>query len=294
VIVPNDIRLSELKVGAIINTSSGGSDSESEQRMLRILTGAGIVEPKTWCGEAEEIERFFAEAARQQLDIFIVLGGDGTIRKAAEACTETRPYLVPLPGGTMNMLPRALYGDLSWEDALKNTLAAPSAKMLSGGRVANKQFFVAAIVGPPALWIQARESAREGDIVNVIEKGRVALQKMFGPKVQYLISEEMKGEAEAVLLICPLISEEMSGSEQALEAAVVDVENAAQVIRLATAAAFGKWRDDRKIHLTKTKRVVVQSRKEIPATLDGESVNLGVRAEIDFVSRAVTVLVPAK
>ena len=293
-IVPNDIRLSELKVGAIINTSSGGSDSESEQRMLRILTGAGIVEPKTWCGEAEEIERFFAEAAGQKLDIFIVLGGDGTIRKAAEACTETRPYLVPLPGGTMNMLPRALYGDLSWEDALKNTLAAPSAKMLSGGRVANKQFFVAAIVGPPALWIQARESAREGDIVNVIEKGRVALQKMFGPKVQYLISEEMKGEAEAVLLICPLISEEMSGSEQALEAAVVDVENAAQVIRLATAAAFGKWRDDRKIHLTKTKRVAVQSSKEIPATLDGESVNLGVRAEIDFVSRAVTVLVPAK
>jgi diacylglycerol kinase family enzyme len=294
VIVPNDIRLSELKVGAIINTSSGGSDSESEQRMLRILTGAGIVEPKTWCGEAEEIERFFAEAAGQKLDIFIVLGGDGTIRRAAAACNETRPLLIPLPGGTMNMLPRALYGDLSWEDALKNTLAAPSAKMLSGGRVANKQFFVAAIVGPPALWIQARESAREGDIVNVIEKGRVALQKMFGPKVQYFISEEMKGEAEAVLLICPLISEEMSGSEQALEAAVVDVENAAQVIRLATAAAFGKWRDDRKIHLTKTKGVVVQSRKEIPATLDGESVNLGVRAEIDFVSRAVTVLVPAK
>jgi diacylglycerol kinase family enzyme len=294
VIVPNDIRLSELKVGAIINTSSGRSDSESEQRMLRILTGAGIVEPKTWCGEAEEIERFFAEAARQQLDIFIVLGGDGTIRKAAEACTETRPYLVPLPGGTMNMLPRALYGDLSWEDALKNTLAAPSAKMLSGGRIVNEQFFVAAIVGAPALWIQARESVREGDISDVIEKGRVALENMFETRVRYLISKEMNGEAEAVLLICPLISEEMSGSEQALEAAVVDVENAAQVIRLATAAAFGKWRDDRKIHLTKTKRVVVQSSKEIPATLDGESVNLGVRAEIDFVSRAVTVLVPAK
>jgi diacylglycerol kinase family enzyme len=38
----------------------------------------------------------------------------------------------------------------------------------------------------------------------------------------------------------------------------------------------------------------VQSSKEIPATLDGESVNLGMRAEFDFVSQAVTVLVPAK
>jgi len=292
--VPNDIRLSELKVGAIINTSSEGSDSESEQRMLRILTGAGIVEPKVWCGEAKEMERFFAEVAGQELDIFIVLGGDGTIRRAAEACTETSPYLIPLPGGTMNMLPRALYGDLSWEDVLKNTLTAPSAKMLSGGRVAKKQFLVAAIVGAPTLWVQARESVREGDIVNLIEKGSIAFQNMFETKVQYRMSEQINGEAEAVVLLCPLVLEEMSGSEQAFEAAVVDVENAVEVIRLATAAAFGKWRDDRKILVTKTKRLAVQSNKQIPATLDGESVNLGTRAEIDFVSRALTVLVPGK
>ena len=60
-------------------------------------------------------------------------------------------------------------------------------------------------------------------------------------------------KAEAVALICPLISEEMSDSEQALEAAVIDVESAAEVIGLDTAAAFGKWRDDRNILLTKTK-----------------------------------------
>lgn len=63
---------------------------------------------------------------------------------------------------------------------------------------------------------------------------------------------------------------QMSGSEQALEAAVVEVENAAEVVRLATVAAFGKWRDDRKVQLTKTKRLAVR------------------------LSRAVAVLVPAK
>ena len=54
-----------------------------------------------------------------------------------------------------------------------------------------------------------------------------------------------------------------------------------------------KWRDDRKVHLAKTERSAVQSSKDIPATLDGEKVNLGRSAEIDFVSRALTVLVPA-
>ena len=135
---------------------------------------------------------------------------------------------------------------------------------------------------------------REGDIINVIERGSVALQNMFETKVRYRISEQINGEAEAVVLICPLISEEMSGSEQALEVAVVDVENAAEVVRIATAAAFGKWRDDRKILLTKTKRLVVESSKEIPATLDGESLSLGTRAQIDFASRVLTVLVPGK
>jgi diacylglycerol kinase family enzyme len=290
----NNIRLSELKVGVIINTSSGGCDSESEAKMLAKLKGAGIVEPTIWCGGADKMEPSFAEAAGEKLEVLIVLGGDGTIRTAAEACAEKGPYLIPLPGGTMNMLPRALYGDVSWEDALKNTLVAPSVKVLSGGRVADKQFFIAAIVGAPALWAEPRESIREGDIIDAIKKGSVAFQKMFETKVQYLISGEIKGEAEAVALICPLISEEMSESEQALEAAVIDVESAAEVIGLATAAAFGKWRDDRNILLTRTRRVGVQSSKDIPATLDGETVNFGRSAEIDFVSRALTVLVPAK
>jgi len=292
--VPNDIRLSELKVGAIINSSSGGCDSESEQKILSILTRAGIVEPKVWCGEAKEMERSFAEAAGQKLEVLIVLGGDGTIRTAAEVCAEKGPYLIPLPGGTMNMLPRALYGDVAWEESLKNTLAAPSLKVLSGGRIAGKQFLIAAIVGAPALLTEPRESMRDGNIVDAIEKGSAAFRKMFETKIDYLISSRIKGEAKAVVLICPLISKEMSDSEQAFEAAIIDVESAAEVIRLATTAAFGEWRDDKNILLTKTKRVDVQSSKDIPATLDGERVNLGMSAEIDFVSRALTVLVPSK
>ena len=51
--------------------------------------------------------------------MLVVLGGDVTIRTAAEACTGTNTYLLPLPGGTLNMLPRALYGDTSWQDTLK-------------------------------------------------------------------------------------------------------------------------------------------------------------------------------
>ncbi len=288
------IRLSELSFGVIINISSGGCDSGSEAELLSVLGSAGVTECKTWCGEADQMERSFAEAAAQKLEVLIVLGGDGTIRTAAEACSRRGTYLLPLPGGTMNMLPRALYGDVSWENALKNTLADPVTKVLSGGRVEDNQFFVAAIIGAPALWVEARESLREGHIVDAIKTGAVAFQEMFDTKIQYFISSETNGEAEVVAVICPLISEQMAESEQALEAAVINVENAVQLIGLATAVAVGKWRDTQKIILSKTKRVTVQSSKDIPIFLDGERVKVGKKAEISFVPSAVNVIVPAQ
>jgi diacylglycerol kinase family enzyme len=284
--------ISGLKVGAIINTSSGGCNSESEAEMLEILKRASVTDCKTWCGESDQIERAFAEAATHKPKVLIVLGGDGTIRTAAEACIGTGTYLLPLPGGTMDMLPRALYGDASWQDTLKNTLGNPAIKLLSGGRVADNLFFVAAVVGAPGLWMEAREAIREGDILDAVEKSGIALEVMFDTTVQYFISPEVTGEAEVVAVICPLVSEEMSGSEQALEAAAINVENAAELLGLATAAAFGKWRDDKSVTLSKTRRLAVQSSRDIPLFLDGERVKAGKNAEITFVPRAVNVIVP--
>ena len=286
------IDLSELKVGAIINTSSGGCDSKSEAEMLQILKGVGVTNCKTWSREADQMGRAFAEAATHELKVLVVLGGDGTIRTAAEACTGTDTYLLPLPGGTLNVLPRALYGDASWQDALRKILANPVAKRLSGGRVGDKLFFVAAVVGAPGLWMEAREAIREGDIFNAVEKAGVAFEAMFDTTIQYSISPEVSGEAEVVAVTCPLVSEQMSDSEQTLEAAVIDVENATELLGLMTAAAFGKWRDDESVTLTKTHHVTVQSKKDIPLFLDGERVKVGKQAEISFAPHAVNVIVP--
>jgi diacylglycerol kinase family enzyme len=290
---PAGIHVSEMKVGAIINISSGGCDSESEAEMLDIVKGSGVANCKTWCGESDQIERTFAEAATHKPEVLVVLGGDGTIRTAAEACTGTDTYLLPLPGGTLNVLPRALYGDASWQDALKETLANPLTKALSGGRIGDKLFFVAAVVGAPALWMEARESIREREIVDAVEKSVVAFQAMFDTQIRYSISPEKRGEAEVVAVICPLVSEEMSDSEQALEAAAINMESAAELLGFATAAAFGQWRDDESVTLTKTRQVTVQSTRDIPLFLDGERVRAGKSAEINFVPKAVNVIVPA-
>lgn len=141
--------------------------------------------------------------------------------------------------------------------------------------------------------MEARESIREGEIADAVDKSAVAVQAMFNSKIRYSISSEIRGEAEVVAVICPLVSEEMSDSEQALEAAAINIESAAEVLGLATAAAFGKWRNDRRVTLSKTRRVSIHSAEDLPLFLDGERVKPGKTAEISFVPGAVTVIVPA-
>ena len=287
-----DVDVSQKKVAAIINISSGGCDSESEAEMLQILERAGVTHCKTWCGASDQIQRVFLEAATHKPEVLVVLGGDGTIRTAAEVCIKTGIYLIPLPGGTLNVLPRALYGDSSWQEALTDTLANPLTRELSGGRIGDKIFFVAAVVGAPGLWMEAREAIREGEIVNAVRKAGVAVEAMFDTNIQYFISQKVSGEAEVVAVICPLVSEQLSDSEQTLEAAAIDVENATELLGLATAAAFGKWRHHESVTLTKTHLVTVRSKKDIPLFLDGERVKVGNEAEISFAPRAVNVIVP--
>ncbi|MGC2627343.1 MAG: diacylglycerol kinase family protein [Candidatus Udaeobacter sp.] len=289
---PTGIPVPQMKVNAIINTSSGGCDSTSEAEVLDVLKSVGVTNCKTWCGESDQIAGAFAEAATQNPEVLVVLGGDGTIRTAAEACAGTGTCLIPLPGGTLNVLPRALYGDSSWQEALRETLANPLTKELSAGRVGTKLFFVAAFVGAPGLWMEAREAIRKGDILNAVGKAGVAFEAMFDTTIQYFISPEVNGKAEVVAVICPLVSEQMSDSEQALEAAAINVGNATGLLGLATAAAFGKWRDDESVTLTKTHQVTVQSKKDIPLFLDGERVKMGKEAEISFAPHAVNVIVP--
>lgn len=154
--------LRTMRIGALVNTASGGCDEGAGQDVKALLRDAGLDLAKGWSVVGEHVDAALDESAALDLDVLILLAGDGTIRAAAKRCSDRRPLLVPLPGGTMNMLPRALYGDRSWRDALRDTLAAPQVRAVSGGRVGRDQFFVAAILGSPSLWAEAREAVRGG------------------------------------------------------------------------------------------------------------------------------------
>ena len=279
------------KLIAVLNSGSGGCDETSEGRIGAILEAAGrkaeilVVEP---AGVEAALEDAVARA-----DVLIVLGGDGTIRSAAELCGAAKKPLIPLPGGTMNMLPKALYGDVGWEAALAATLAAPQLHDVSGGDAGGHRFYCAAVVGAPSHWVDAREAIRAGHPGEAVERAVNAIRH-HAETVGYQMGHGPRRRAEAVAVICPLISRAMEEGERALEAAVLDRATAVAMFRLAFLAIFSDWREDSSVVLFRVQRLKVTSRSRVPAILDGEKVLLGRSVDIVFRPLAFQAVVPAK
>ncbi len=284
---------SSMALGAIVNVASGSADASTAEKLRALLTDLGVHEPRIWEVDADGLVAALEEANNAGLDALIVYGGDGTIRTAAESCREDGPALIPLPGGTMNLLPKALYGDQSWEDILRATLANPVVKDVSGGRVGEERFFIAAILGAPTVFVKAREALRQGAVGAAVEHGREALATMQNAKVNYEFNEMHTGTADALVLTCPLVSESLDDDRRALEAAVIDVESAEAAVQLATAAAFGNWRDARNVAIVATKQVKADVEGGVPMLLDGEPVEGDSALVIEFVPHAFRALVPA-
>src|SRR4051812_48721239 len=127
------MNLQNMRIAAVLNTASGSCSPESADTLIDILRSHGIELVHIWCGNSSQLNQGFAEAEGYNPEVLIVLGGDGTIRTAAERARASGPYLIPLPGGTMNVLLKALYGTGDWKEALERTLEKPMAKAVSGG-----------------------------------------------------------------------------------------------------------------------------------------------------------------
>lgn len=283
----------DLTVAVLLNTDSGSCNPEAVERMREMLAEHNVQPVHMWCGGSKELDAGFAEVASHDADVLIVLGGDGTIRTAAERMDDPKKYLVPLPGGTMNVLPKALYGEGNWEEILAAVLTQPRSKNVSGGKVGSARFFVSAICGGPTLWTHAREAVREGDFIEAVQRAATATGSTFSEKIHYHFSDTQEGETEALTVTCPLVSSALQDDQKVFEAAVITMRDAIDIFGLATYAAFGSWREAHNVETVRTSAVTVSSEKSVPIILDGESIDAGSQATIEFVPYAFTALVPA-
>jgi diacylglycerol kinase family enzyme len=276
---------------AVLNTGSGGCDASAAGRIADIFAVAGLSHAEVVSVPPPQIDEALKRAANLA-QVVVVLGGDGTIRSAAADCSDAGKLLIPLPGGTMNMLPHALYGARSWPDALAETLSAPCIRAISGGRAGGEPFFCAAVLGAPSLWADAREALRRLHLIEAARRAVTAIRRHSDEPLEYRLDDGPLGKAEAIAVICPLVSRAMGHDELSLEAAAIEPVVASALFRLAFHAMFDDWRNDPGISLAKVTKVDVKGHGRVPMIVDGESVRMGRTVRVDFVPLAFRALAP--
>lgn len=281
------------RVRLIANPASGsvGPNVRAEAEAILARHDVDFVVRTTEDGRLDEL---IAEALADKPDLLVIVAGDGTARAAAEAAGPDGPLVATLPGGTMNMLPYALYGRCTWAEALDRILSNGEVRRVSGGTVNGQAFFVAAILGAPAMWAQAREAARSGRFWIAMARARRAFRAAFTGRLRFTVDGAPRSKAEAMTFMCPLVSRGVEDDAPGLEAAALDPAGAIDVFRLAMAAAAGDWRRDPSVAVTICQQAFCWAGGRIPAILDGEPVRLDRNAVIRFRPVAFRALVPAE
>ena len=284
-------------VEAVVNPAAGSVGPGAADEMSRLLSELGL-NAKVRASFPEDLDDVLKRAMDAAPDLLIVLAGDGTARIAASWCGATGPLIAPLAGGTMNMLPHALYGPKDWKTALRETVLEGVVTPVSGGEVDGHRFHVAAILGAPALWAEAREAARNRRFKLALEKAHNAWRRAFASKLHFTLDDGPHRRAQALTLMCPLVSRAMANDEGALEVDVLDLKTAAEAFRLGFRTlmtdVLGDWRDDPAVNVAHCRGGEARARGHIPAIIDGEPTRLPRCVDIRFIPLAFRALAPPR
>lgn len=280
-------------IEVVANPASGSVGPAAAEEVRAILAEYGL-KANIQAPEPSGIVQALEAALAARPDLIIILAGDGTARTAASMGGANGPLLMPLAGGTMNMLPHALYGAKSWQEGLHDALSGGVERPVSGGEVDGRPFYVAAILGGPALFTYAREAARAHQFERAFNRAKVALRRVLNSQLRFALNDDKPSKASALSLICPLVSRSLDEHDRALEAVCLNYRSAAEGFRLGlrtlVSQYVGDWRDDPAVSIRHIRRGAVWSSHNVPAVLDGEPFSLPHRFEIRFVPTAFRVL----
>lgn len=285
--VTNKVEL--CKIIMLINPMSGGVNNNAADQARTILDEYDI-EADVRNLEGDSFVETIDMAIKAKPDALLVLAGDGTARTIATLAGQRDILVATLPGGTMNMLPKALYGTGDWKKALRRVLEEGETREVAGGAIGNEYFYCAAILGAPALWAPAREAIRSGKMGEAFSKAKQAFNRAFSGRIRFSLDGGEAQKAEALVLITPLISKAFDENAPGLEAAAMKTSDAGQALRLAANAVFADWRNDQAVETRKVRKVELWGRSRIPAVIDGETVPVGKEAQVRFVPHAFTAL----
>lgn len=288
---------------AVANAAAGQasrSDLDAVEAQLRRALDGKLSEFVR--AEPDDIEAALRRAAEASPEAVIVLGGDGTARAAAEIVGRTGVPIAPLPGGTMNILPKKVFGARSLQESI-DSLALATPQMLPAGEIGGRRFFLSAALGFAGSLARLRETQRGAFRPLTFASTWASTSRAFATSmthgVQWRTRARDKWKRAHTLVLAvgsvrsvanPLAEDEEGDG---FEIASLDLRQISDIAELGYYSLASSWRASPAVKIVEARRVEIDAPSRRPlVVLDGEPIRLPGLSEARWIEDGCAVLAP--
>ncbi|MFZ5747589.1 MAG: diacylglycerol/lipid kinase family protein [Pseudomonadota bacterium] len=206
------------------------------------------------------------------VDTVVLFAGDGTINAALCHLAKWDGAFLILPGGTMNLLARALHASVDPHAIVHAAHERDRRVALPYIEAGQHRAFVGLILGPAANWFRPREEARKRRFRRIFSAVAQAWRRTFDSKgVSLAGAPELAKRYQAVFV---------SAQCDALDVAAVDARDWGSILQLGWEWVTGDWVAARAVTQVRTPRLWVRGHRPMLALFDGEPQRLAPGTEI--------------
>lgn len=264
----------------LCNNQSGSHDPAVEAAIADACKAAGAPLVTSFTLPGDDIPDT-AELRARGIDLLLVWTGDGTINAAAVRAAGWDGAILPLPGGTLNLLSKALHGDRPVPTILADALGGKTRRRpIPTVRSEGGEAFITIVAGPATRWAEVRETMRQDGLIEASRAAPEALETMLNAPGVRVAGH---GKAYPAVILTP--------TEAGVRADGILTEGSIDVLRHGLAWLGGDFRDGPSEEIACAETIILESDAPISLEYDGELAEVPARArfalgmsEVDFVA----------
>ncbi|MBB6427576.1 diacylglycerol kinase family protein [Sphingopyxis sp. JAI128] len=224
-----------------------------------------------------------AELTRQGIDLLIVWTGDGTINAAATKIAGWDGAILPLPGGTLNLLSKKLHGDRPAPAILSDAMQGDCRRTaIPTIRSDAAEAYITIVAGPATRWAEVRETMRQDGLIEASRAAPEALDAMANAPGVAVSGHDA---AYPAIILTPTAS--------GIRADGILTEGTADVLRHGLAWLGGDFRDGPSEAIASGETIILESTAPISLEYDGELGETASPARFDLGTSAVDFIATA-
>lgn len=281
-----------MQLTAIVNSLSGSVPNDGREQMEALLKEHGwpcnFLTPNP-----DNFEDVIKSCARHDCDAVVVWGGDGTVSSVLQTLGPDGPPVIPLPGGTMNMLHQRVHGAVAdWQTCLVESILRRRPEFIPAARLNDRLMFIAALTGRIVGLAKAREAVRAGaigELPNVLDLGETL---NLETAINFSGTRRDGAVSGSATTLGVFVTEDARKKEDGLDVIGTDPKTIGEMMKIGLQALMTPITQTEGVEHSEaqTVRLNFEGVNSLPGTIDGEPVEFESGMTIEFVPEAARVM----